>query len=186
MKTGEEIGRILADVGPTEKIAYFGALLVRETGLDTDEMIVVGGSAIEIYTRGGIASGDIDLVGPRNRIVKTLMAWEFEPSDRRMWIRKAWGLFVDVRKDIDDYNGSRERTRMIYTPYGGVRVEGIEDAMVRRLISAKHWQTAGDFDHAVAIAEAAPDDVDWEYAEDYAKRERVADILSELRKRVRA
>lgn len=58
MKTAEEIGRILADAGPTEKVAYFGALLARESGLDADERIVVGGSAIEIYTRGGIASGD--------------------------------------------------------------------------------------------------------------------------------
>lgn len=103
-----------------------------------------------------------------------------------MWTREDWGLFVDIRKDIDDYHGRRERTRVINTPYGGVRVEGIEDAMARRLISAKYCQATGDFDHAVAIAEAAPDDVDWGYAEEYAKRERVADLHVELRQRVRA
>ncbi len=101
-----------------------------------------------------------------------------------MWIRRDWGLFVDVRKEVGEYNGSRERTRFISTPYGGIRVEGIEDAMVRRLISAKHWQATGDFAHALAVAESAPNDIDWEYAEQYAKREMVADLLSELRKRL--
>ncbi len=43
MKTADEIGRILATAGPTERGAYFGALLVRESGLDTDEVIIVGG-----------------------------------------------------------------------------------------------------------------------------------------------
>lgn len=184
MKSAEEVGQILARAGPAEKVAFFGALLVRESGLDPDELIVVGSSAIEIYTRGGIASGDLDLIGPRDQIVRTLKAWEFEPSDRRMWIRKDWGLFVHVRKELDGYNGSREGTRFISTPYGGVRVEGIEDAMVRRLISARHWQAKGDFAHALAVAESAPDDIDWDYAEQYAKQELVADLLSELRKRL--
>lgn len=101
-----------------------------------------------------------------------------------MWIRRDWGLFVDVRKPLRDYNGSLDRTRLISTPYGGVRVEGIEDALVRRLVSAKYWQAPGDFDHALAVAESAPNDIDWDYAEQYAKKEMVTELLNELRKRV--
>jgi hypothetical protein len=179
-----EAARILSDAPASLRVAYFGALLAREAGIDPDEMIVVGGSAIEIYTRGGCASGDIDIVGPRRKLLPVLRSWGFEPGDMQMWSNKGWRISVDIRKELTLYNGSRERTRLITTPFGGVRIEGVEDAMVRRLVSAKHWKQPGDFGHALAVATAEKDNIDWGYAEQYARRELVEDLLTELRRRL--
>ena len=178
--------RILSEAAAEVRVAYFGALLAKEAGIDPDDMIVVGGSAIEIYTRGGYASGDIDIVGPRSKILPALKGWGFERGDMQLWSNKTWGIFVDIRKDLSDYNGSRERTRLISTPFGGVRIEGVEDAMVRRLVSAKHWKQPDVFGHAMALASAETDSIDWDYAEQYAERESVSDLLQELRRRLRA
>jgi hypothetical protein len=60
-------------------------------------MIVVGGSAIEIYTRGGCASDDIDIVGPRDPILHVLNGWGFERGDRQAWGNQEWRIFVDFR-----------------------------------------------------------------------------------------
>lgn len=184
MISAAEAGRILSEAPAELRVAYFGALLGREAGIEPDGMIIVGGSAIEIYTRGGYASGDIDIVGPEGRLVPVLTSWGFELGDMRMWSNKSWKVFVDIRKDLSRYNGSRERTRMISTPYGGVRIEGVEDAMVRRLISAKHWKQPADFGHALAVATAEGESIDWDYAEQYAKRELVSDLFLELRRRL--
>jgi hypothetical protein len=54
-----------------------------------------------------------------------------------------------------------ERTRLISTPFGGVRVEAVEDAMVRRLVSAKHREQPGDFGHALDVATAETGSIDW-------------------------
>jgi hypothetical protein len=179
-----EVNRILTDATREVRVAYFGALLARQAGIDPDDMIIVGGSAIEIYTRGGYASGDIDIVGPQRKLLPVLMSWGFEPGDRQMWSNKTWGIFVDIRKELSLYNGSRERTRLISTPFGGVRIEGVEDAMVRRLVSAKHGKQPGDFGHALALATAERENIDWDYAVEYAKRELVSDLLMELRRRL--
>lgn len=155
-----------------------------DVGLDSDALIVVGGSAAEVYTRAAYASGDLDIVGSRDALVPVLLEWGFRKSSRQLWAHQEWKIVVDLVKELYRYNGSRERTRLITTPYSSMRVEAIEDSIVRRLIQAKHWQVRGDFDWAVALADLEAASIDWSYAEAYAKSELVADLLAEVRKRV--
>ena len=61
MTSAEEVGRILADAYPAARVLYLAALLSKEAGSGSGGLIVVGGSAVEIYTRGAYASADIDL-----------------------------------------------------------------------------------------------------------------------------
>lgn len=149
-------------------------------------MIVVGGSALEIYTQADYASGDVDIVGRREAIVPILKGWGFSKSSRQLWAHPEWKLVIDLVKEIEYYNRSRDRTRLIATPFGTVRVEAVEDSIIRRLIQARYWQVASDFDWAVALATLEAKSIDWTYAENYAKFERVGDLLAEVRKRSKA
>lgn len=65
-----DLHRILRNA-PTgdERVAWFGALLARESGLD-ERPIIVGESALEVYlTSSRHGSQDIDIVGEKPPIV---------------------------------------------------------------------------------------------------------------------
>jgi len=83
MTTPREVESILARAkGDDRRILYFAALLRREAGLGPDDMVVVGGSAMEIYTEGAYVSGDIDICAPRDPTVSVLTAWGFKKPGR--------------------------------------------------------------------------------------------------------
>lgn len=184
MRSSEEVRRILAETDPSVRTLYAVAVLAEEAQVPGENVIVVGGSAVEVYTQAGYVSGDIDLVGDRKRLVAVAKRWGFKWASRQLWINSEWGLAFEFVKDLKLYNGRLELTRIIDTPFGPVRVEAPEDSVVRRLIQAKHWQVRTGFDEAVAVAVARVDGFDWDYARTYARREEVLDLLEELRRRV--
>ncbi len=183
MTTAKEVSTILSEVDRGIRTLYFGAILARAAGIERGRLVIVGGSAIEIYTRGGYVSGDIDIVADRDRLLPVLKSWEFR-HEGRIWFQEEWRIAVDLVRDFDRYHGSIDRTEIVETPYGSVRVEAVEDAMVRRLISSRYWKIPSDFDLAVDVAVTRLGDIDWSYAETIAKNEGVSDLLAELRRRV--
>ena len=169
---------LLTETANEKRILTFAALLAKASGSD---VIVVGGSAIEVYTRGGYTSGDIDLTGDRRKIHLVLKAWEFK-DEGRLWTHKDWKVAVEVVGA--QYNGSLFRTSLIETPYGPVRVAAIEDLLIKRLAEAKHWKVKKALDEAAILWAATADRLDYSYLEEQAKRYDVVDILSDFRLRV--
>jgi hypothetical protein len=138
MTAREEVGRILtAESDTARKHLYFAALLSRELK-DTDALpaIVVGGSAVEIYLDGVYVSGDIDIVTNRKAAARVLESWGFR-QDGREWYSHEWKIAADLVRDPEGYTGAQRLTRTVVTPYGPVRLVGLEDLIVKRLASAK-------------------------------------------------
>src|SRR2546430_11686606 len=80
---------------PTELRLHFSALLAKAGEVPADDFIIVGGSAIEIYTRGEYTSGDIDIVlSPRWDLANTLRGWRFSKQGR-LWINQDLKIVVD-------------------------------------------------------------------------------------------
>jgi hypothetical protein len=178
MTTAEEVGRILGST-PTSygRILYFGALLAREIGSD---VIIVGGSAIEVYTRGGYVSGDIDIRGERRPIRRTLAQWNFK-EEGRLWIRMDWQIAVDVVGNR--YTGDPYRATTVATPYGPVRIAVVEDLFVKRLAAAKHWQARAALDEADLLWRDYSDKMDVAYLDRQAAAYKVVDLLAVFRTR---
>ena len=178
---GDELGRILARArSGGERNLWFGALLAKEAAID---VVIVGGSAIEVYTSGLYVSGDVDLVGERDSIISALERWGFD-REGRLWSRSDLRLWVDpVGRD---YSGDVRRLREVSTPYGPVRLASVEDLIAKRLIEVKVWPRATSemFDQAVALAAEYDEEVDWSYIAAVAKRERADDLVPELRRRI--
>jgi hypothetical protein len=180
MTSVEELRKALERASsPTERRVYFVALLSRDAGWKADDAIVVGGSAIEVYTSGRYTTGDIDLVvtapDPPKRVLRP---WGFRQQGR-IWYHDDLGIVVDFVKP--PYTGDPSRCQILTTPYGPVRIAAIEDLIVKRLASAKHWRRPGDMEHAKILAHLYRDRIAWDYVEHEADRYDVRDALANLR-----
>jgi hypothetical protein len=185
MRLQADVERALkAAASSTDRILYLAAMLSTELTRPEGSVIVVGGSAIEVYTLGAYTSGDIDLVVPRKFAAGILESWGFV-TEGRTWRHKAWKLDVDLVGGT--YHGSSERLREIATPYGRVRLASSEDLLVNRLIEAKHWQGRKQeaFEQAVLLAKECGGQFDNDYLDYRAKKEDIIDILEDLREFIR-
>jgi hypothetical protein len=163
-----------------ERILYFAGMLSTALGRLEGPVVVVGGSAIEVYTVGAYTSGDIDLVTSRKKAARILESWGFRTVGRT-WHHAKWELVVDLVGN--DYNGSPGRIREVETPHGPVRLAAVEDLIINRLAEAKHWQGRRQeaFEQAALLASELSGDLDNQYLDLRAKQEDVVDILADLR-----
>jgi hypothetical protein len=163
-----------------KRIVIFGALLGKATGA---EIMLVGGSAIAVYTLGEYVSNDIDVIGPKIRIGSVLREWGFqldEGGERPYWIRNDLKLAIDVLGSR--YSGLEGHVQTLKTPYGSVRLAAPEDLIVRRLVFSKRDQKAA-MAEAELLMDRFKDILDYGYLEAQAHYEKVEDRYQELLQR---
>lgn len=126
---------ITAEQDPTLKSAKLASLcsaLWAERGV---QLVVVGGSAIEILTEGAYASGDLDvchadkasLSVAERREVMTLLDAKGGP---RNW--QIAGMYFDLLGPAESF--ARTSFRQIQAPYGNILVMKPEDLLVERVL----------------------------------------------------
>ncbi len=178
---GVELGQILSRArNQTERLLWFGALLGAKAQC---EVVVVGGSAIQVYTSDEYVSADIDVVGDRRSLISALEAWGFVKQGR-LWSQKDLALWVDpVGRD---YTGDQRKLREFVTPYGPVKVAAIEDLIAKRLIEISVWPDTRLqlFDQALILATEYDKTLDWDYIRQLARREKAEPLVDTLQKRV--
>ncbi len=135
----KKIRAALADISAEQdptikslKLASLCSKLWAERGV---ELVVVGGSAIEILTEGAYASGDLDMchitaatlpVRQRQEIMGLLGA----KGGPRNW--QVAGMYVDVLGPAESF--ARTPYRRIQAPYGDVLLMKPEDLLVERVL----------------------------------------------------
>ena len=133
-KIKSALADITAEQDPTIKSLKMASLcsaLWLERGV---ELVVVGGSAIEILTEGAYASGDLDLchtsaslpIRERQEVMGLLGA----KGGPRNW--QVAGMFVDVLGFAESF--ARTPYRRVQAPYGEVQVMKAEDLLVERVL----------------------------------------------------
>jgi hypothetical protein len=182
---GAELDRILASASSgAQRIEWFGALLAKESGLGR-RLVIVGGSAIEVYLSSDrYVSEDIDVVGDRRRIAPVLRRWGFEPEQgrdaRTYWSKTGLGKV--------DLVGSADRaglpSRMRGTKYGPVRLGPVEYLIVRRLMRSGREHDVELFRQAEALAVDYGPSLDWDYLRGQASYEGVLPLFERLREQV--
>jgi hypothetical protein len=114
------------------KMASLCSALWAERGVD---LVVVGGSAIEILTEGAYASGDLDMchitaaklpIRQRQEIMGLLGA----KGGPRNW--QVAGMYVDVLGPAESF--ARTPYRRVQAPYGEVLLMKPEDLLVERVL----------------------------------------------------
>jgi hypothetical protein len=134
-KIKSALGDVTAEQDPTLKSAKLASLcsaLWAEHGV---ELVVVGGSAIEILTEGAYASGDLDMchatkatlpVRERQEVMSLLSA----KGGPRNW--QVAGMYLDLLGPAESF--ARTPFRRIEAPYGDFLVMKPEDLLVERVL----------------------------------------------------
>jgi len=135
----EKIQSALADItaeqDPTLKSAKLASLCSALWGERGVELVVVGGSAIEILTEGAYASGDLDMchatksslsVAERQEIMGLLGA----KGGPRNW--QVAGMYLDLLGPVESF--ARTPYRRVEAPYGEILLMKPEDLLVERVL----------------------------------------------------
>jgi hypothetical protein len=165
-----------AATNEADRIQFIGALVGRATD---SEAIIVGGSAVYLLAPSLEPSLDVDIVTRTSPAAAAIEAWGFVRRKGRVWRREDLQIDVDL---LPHFTGSRNRTLLIETRYGPVRVACPEDMIIKRLAELKHWPTGGEWraqlvDQVTVLLAEYTGRIDEAYLEDRARREDVADIL---------
>jgi hypothetical protein len=167
-----------------ERLAWFGALLTRESKQE-GRLIIVGGSAVEVYlTSSKYISMDIDVVGDKRAIAGVLRRWGFRRElgrDRRVyWVKEGLGSV--------DLVGSSDRSglppRVFRTPQGELLLGPIEYLVVRRLMRAGRERSTELFRQAEVLAAQYRKTLDWDYIRAQSAYEKVLPLFDQLKKQV--
>ena len=169
---------LLATDDPTKRKVLFLAMLTSSVSKTGPRPVLVGGSAIEVYLDGMLRTGDMDIVYPVEALKRGLGEWRFELGGLRSWTNEALGLAVDMVGA--DLLGSREMVMTITTDRGPATIIGVEDLILKRLASAKHWKVRTDMEQAYLLARAHGDSADWGYIREQAAKDGTADFLERL------
>ena len=134
-KIKSALADITAEPDPTVKSLKMASLVSALWAEHGVELVVVGGSAIEILTEGAYASGDLDLchvnsatlpIRQRQQIMGLLRA----KGGPRNW--QVAGMYVDVLGPVESF--ARTPFRRVQGPYGEVQVMKAEDLLVERVL----------------------------------------------------
>jgi hypothetical protein len=140
-KLKDALANIAADRDPTRKAAKLASLcsaLFRERGF---ELVVVGGSAIELLTDGAYTSGDLDLccLAPANlplRKRQEVMGQLGARGGPRSW--EVAGLFVDLLGPLETL--ARTPLRNLKGAYGVIQIVQPEELLVERVLVSVYPQ----------------------------------------------
>jgi hypothetical protein len=127
--------------------------------------ILVGGSAVEFYTRGTCRSLDIDLLADRDSLGRVLEEMGFSKIGRH------WFYTKDIGIEIVGDSAEGQRVNEILHEGKLIRVLSIEDLIVDRLNACKHWKSQYDCEQAQVLVGAYLDKLDKEYLKKRMKEE---------------
>ncbi len=181
MDVSKWIERIKNSKEEIEKLLILGAWLSEEAKKrGVKPPIIVGGSAVEIYTFGRYVSGDVDFVGSREFIKNVLLSSGFFREEGRFFISEELDLFVEVPDSV--LAGSYNKVRVIRVPEleSEVYVIGIEDLIVDRLSACVFRKSQEDCTMAEYLFRKYRDYIDLSYLKERAREERVSEKLESI------
>ncbi|MBI5555732.1 MAG: helix-turn-helix domain-containing protein [Elusimicrobia bacterium] len=162
------------------KRLLFVGLLTKELTKYNSRPIVVGGHAVEFYTRGNYTTADIDVVVvDYQKLGEILAGWGFVKKGRH-WMSEEYDIVIE--SPANALHGSMEKIAEIEIKGLKVYLEGIEDIIIDRLNAFVHWKSKDDGEWARRMIKLNMDKIDWDYLAQKAKEEKVKEVLEKLKK----
>ena len=133
--------------------------------------VIVGGLAVEIYTRNQYTTQDIDLIVSRREVAAKIFAQLGFTKEGRHWYAPDIGVGIEIPNDVLE-DADPEKIIKVHLPSGRyVYVIGIEDIILDRLRACVHRKSTSDCEWGLRMLKVHRDrlDVDYMYSRDRRK-----------------
>ena len=178
--TIQEINQKYAN-DPVRERLCIAAVVCEKMKEFTNEVVMVGGSAVEFYTAASYMTKDIDFIAKDTFNIKKVMTdLGFKNDGDGIWYHENTSVIIEFPKG--PLVGEYSRTTRVDTNYGIVEVIGIEDIILDRVSAAKFWQDTSEW--AEYLLSSHYENVDFEYLRDRANELLCADMLELVIKNV--
>lgn len=139
------------------------------------EPVLVGGAAVAFYTDGKYTTRDIDMTAPSRKDVGDVMGTLGFKKFGKDYINKALNVYVEFPSEAI---GPTERYSIIKIEDTGLKIISIEDLIVDRLNSFRHWGSSVDGLNSLRLLELGL--ADEARLEERAREEDVLDALDHI------
>lgn len=103
--------------------------------------IIVGGSALEIYTAGDYRSHDIDIFSDYEQTISILKEMGFVNTSPSLYYLEEFDILIDwLGSVLNEGMDAHDRTIFISTPAGNIRIVSPADLIVDRLSTFELWK----------------------------------------------
>lgn len=136
---------------------------------DEKKPILVGGSAVELYTRGMAKSIDLDLVADRKALASLLLDMNFKQAGRHFHKDR---IYIEIPSDI-----LHGKSNIVKYKSKKIKVISVEDLIVDRLCACKFWDSVYDCEQAKMLTKSYKKKLDRNYLRKRATQEDVISIL---------
>lgn len=147
-----------------------------------EDLILVGGGAVEFYSDGWYVSGDLDIITTnRRKLASVLLELGYERLSERHYLNG--GIFIDI---VGSYFDRRSDEIAIKGTGLSLRVISLEDIILDRLCACVHWVSNTDCEQAGYLLSAFQNKLDMNYLMKRATEDEVLDKLEELLNEINA
>ena len=134
--------------------------------------VLVGGSAVELYTLGQSTSLDIDLIVANSKKFKELLKSLGFKNEDRIYYKD--DIVIDI---VGTFMNERIKVIGIDDEKYKIQVISIEDLIIDRLLACIVWKSIRDCEQAELLYKMYENKLDIDYLHDRAKEEKVYDEL---------
>ena len=164
----ERLDRLRREADPRRRRLLALGLLTAQLAPLGIEPILVGGGALEFYTAGGYATGDMDLALPHGPDVDAAFAAMGFRKEGRFWYQTDLDLLFEAPAPAGLPGEDAPRTEV---SVDGLRVVviGVEDLLIDRLRAWVHWKSQEDGRWTRRLAHLYAQRLDWDYLRQRAR-----------------
>lgn len=170
---------IIKETDEFKKKLLFLASLNREVREKGIEFIVVGGSAVELYSFGKYQSGDIDVVSSGSDTLADILTENGFTRRGKDFISEELGIFIEIPGRTLAGDPGRIKTFVIQEGLE-IPVIGIEDLIIDRLQACVFWKYETDCEWAENLLNKYRNELDMDYLTSRAQNEKVDSALNRI------
>ena len=140
--------------------------------------VLVGGSAVELYTGGAYTTGDLDFVGHISPTARKILIETGFTRHGRNWIHEGAKIFLEFPSGS---LGEDERKAVLTVGRLRIQIVSPEDLLVDRMAAWKHWESPIDGINSFLLYRAQSKSFDEDHLEKRTMTEDVQDALEAVR-----
>lgn len=160
-----------------EKMVQVAAILTKVLEEKHIRPVIVGGLAVEIYTRSDYTTVDIDMIISDRELAGEILVQLGFSVEGRHWYHDKLMVSIEIPNDILEDADDRKITELRISEDYCVYVIGIEDIILDRLRACIHWKSSSDCEWGKRMFLLHYDRIDIKYMKEVSEKDLTRKML---------